>query len=163
MERFSRKKLGLLGLVPAALFTGCVAAYPGSGPDDPYAHPYYPPRGVDYGYSREQFARLAHELDDRAARAHAIAERHAASYGPREQEFFERIHHFSDEARDFHFRYENGDIRSRGELRDNLSHLLNDARATDDAIRRANVFPEVWGEWQGVIRVLQRMLDFARV
>lgn len=128
-------------------------------PDYRYGHPYSPPRDARYGYSNERFAALAHELDDRSARAHEIAEGLATRGGAREQELFARIHHFSDRARAFHERYESGEINSRGRLREEISHLLDDARATDDAIRRANVFPEVWNEWMGVVRVLQQMLN----
>lgn len=152
-------------LAVTAVLSACSAgvstgyAYPG---DERYGHPYYPPRNTDYGYRNEQFAVLAHELHDRAERAHALAEHRAASYGPREQEFFARIHRFSDEAADFHARYESGDIRSRAEMRESLGRLLQDAQDTDRAIRSANVFPEVWDEWSGVVRVLQRMLDMVR-
>lgn len=168
MNRTTRTRLGLLlgaAVAVGTLVTGCTAQVSsgyGYEGDERYGHPYYPPRNVDYGYRREQFASLAHELHDRAARAHAIAERRTPSYGHREQEFFSRIHRFSDEAADFHSRYESGDIRSRADLRDSLSRLLNDARDTDRALRDANVFPEVWEEWQGVVRVLQRMVDMAR-
>ena len=149
-------------LASSALAMACVSSYPPSGPydgDDRYSHPYYPPHNQSYGYSNDRFAALAHELDDRAARAHEIAEARAASLGPREQEFFARIHHFSDQARAFHEGYESGQINSRQALRDEINHLLDDARDTNQAIRQANVIPEVWDEWQGVIRVLQRMLD----
>ena len=169
MNRPHRKGIFLwtaAALAAGSLAAGCTATVSGGYTyegDEPYSHPYYPPRSVDYGYRREQFAALAHELDDRAERAHRIAEHRAASYGPREQDFFGRIHRFSDEAADFHARYESGDIRSRAELRDNLARLLQDAQDTDQALRGANVFPEVWEEWRGVVRVLQRMLDMARV
>lgn len=148
-------------LAGGALSLACATPYPGpyDEPDSRYARPYYPPRDARYGYSNERFAALAHELDDRAARAHQIAEGLAVRRGPREQEFFERIHHFSDMARDFHERYESGQINSRGQLRAEIGHLLDDARATDDAIRGARVLPEVVSEWQAVIRVLQRMLE----
>ena len=108
----------LVALVSTVLLLACVSSYPPSGPygepDYRYGHPYYPPRDRTYGYSNDRFAALAHELDDRAARAHELAESHVASFGPREQEFFARIHHFSDEARSFHERYESGQINSRG-------------------------------------------------
>ena len=149
-------------LAGSASALACVSSYPPgpyNEPDYRYGHPYSPPRDARYGYSNERFAALAHELDDRAARAHQIAEGLSARNGPREQEFFGRIHHFSDQARAFHERYESGEINSRGRLREEIGHLLDDARATDDAIRRANVFPEVWNEWQGVVRVLQQMLN----
>ena len=155
--------LACAALATGALAVSCVSSYPPSGPyeepDYRYSHPYHPPHDRAYGYSNERFAALAHELDDRAARAHTIAETRTASLGPREQEFFARIHHFSDQARAFHERYESGEINSRGRLRDEINHLLEDARDTDRSIRQANVFPEVWNEWQGVVRVLQRMLD----
>ena len=155
--------LSWAALALSAVALACASSYPPSGrygePDYRYGHPYYPPRDRTYGYSNERFAALAHELDDRAARAHELAESRVASFGPREQEFFARIHHFSDEARSFHERYESGQINSRGQLREEISHLLDDARNTDQSIRRANVFPEVWDEWRGVLGVLQRMLD----
>ncbi len=160
MNRF--RILSWIALAASALGLACVSSYPPSGPYEPdyrYGHPYYPPDNRGYGYSNERFAALAHELDDRAARAHEIAETRAASLGPREQEFFARIHHFSDQARAFHERYESGQINSRGRLREEINHLLDDARDTDQAIRRANVFPEVWEEWRGVVAVLQRMLE----
>lgn len=164
MKKMNRLPHLLLALFGVALLTSaCVATV--SDPNDPtnrYGRPYHPPPARDYGYSRDQFARLAHELDDRASRAHRIAERGAATHGPREQEFFGRIHHFSDEARDFHERYESGDIRTRQDLRSSMNELIRDARATDTALREANVFREVWSEWTGVISVLQRMLDMVR-
>ncbi len=160
-KRLPHLLFALLGVV--LLGAGCVATV--SDPydtTDRYGHPYYPPPARDYGYAREQFARLAHELDDRAARAHRIAERRGGASGSREQEFFGRIHHFSDEARDFHERYESGEIQTRQDLRASMNELIRDARATDAAMRDANVFPEVWNEWSGVIAVLQRMIDMVR-
>jgi hypothetical protein len=161
MKRY--RILSWAALASSVLALACVSSYPPSRPygepDYRYGHPYYPPSNRSYGYSNDRFAVLAHELDDRAARAHELAESRTASFGPREQEFFARIHHFSDEARSFHERYESGQINSRGQLREDINHLLGDARATDQAIRGANVFPEVWDEWRGVVGVLQRMLD----
>jgi hypothetical protein len=150
-----------LGLLTAAavLAAGCAGTYSaGVTVSDPYARPYYPPPEVRYNFPAERFATLAHELDDRAARAHELAETHTASSGPRAQEFFERIHHFSDRARAFHWRYERGEIRAQDRLRAELQHLLDDARATDEAIRQARIYPEVYEEWNGVIRVLNQML-----
>ncbi|MDQ6894582.1 MAG: hypothetical protein M3167_18150 [Acidobacteriota bacterium] len=165
-QRFRLRSLVFAaGLPVLVLFAaGCPGTYVVStGPDDArYSHPYYPPPSSDYGYAREQFARLAHELDDRSARAHHIAERRAATWGQDERRFFERIHHFSDEARNFHERYESGEIRTRQDLRASMEELIRDARATDRAIREGNVFPEVWDEWAGVIATLQRMIDMVR-
>ena len=163
-KRLSERWLWLgPALVASALGAGCGGTYSvGYDPGDPYAHPYYPPQEVRYSFPRERFAALAHELDDRAARAHELAESHIAGYGPRAQEFFERIHHFSDQSRAFHVRYERGEIRTQDRLREELQHLIDDARATDDAIRQARVFNEVYEEWSGVIRVLNRMIEMAR-
>jgi hypothetical protein len=158
--------VGILGVSTVlALAAGCVASGPPPPHSDPYGRydrPYYPPRDARYGYRQEEFARLAHELEDRAARAHEIAEESSPRHGPREQEFFTRIHHFSDQAYRFHRRYEEGDIRDPRALREELQHLLDDARETDRSIRQASVFREVWNEWQGVLRVLQRMIDMVR-
>lgn len=166
MNNLRRIWLGALAAPAVLLLVGCVSSGPAPGPyGDPYGRydrPYYPPQDARYSYSREEFARLSHELDDRASRAHEIVEESAASHGPREQEFFVRIHHFSDRARAFHRRYEEGDIRDPGRLRTELQHLLEDARGTDQAIRGASVFRQVWEEWQGVVRVLQRMLEVVR-
>ena len=164
-RRLSHRWLWLgLALAASTLGAGCGATYSG-GYDarDPYGHPYYPPPEVRYSFPRERFAALAHELDDRAARAHELAEGRISGYGPRAQEFFERIHHFSDQARAFHERYERGAIRTQDRLRGELQHLLDDARATDEAMRQARVFPEVYDEWSGVMRVLNRMIEMARV
>ena len=146
----------------AILAIGCAGGYAMSVESEPYARPYYPPPEVRYSFSAERFATLAHELDDRAARAHELAETHAAGNGPRAQEFFETIHHFSNQERAFHVRYERGTIRDVGRLREELQHLLDDARATDIAIRQARVYPEVYDEWTGLIRVLNRMIEMAR-
>jgi hypothetical protein len=123
-----------------------------------YAPPAHPPVG-NYGYSREQLATLAHELEDRATRAHELAERLATNGGPREQEFFETIHHFNDEARDFHQRVESGSLANPNEIRAEASHLLDDARATDARMRQNNVFPGVWREWQAAMQTLQSILN----
>ncbi len=161
MTKPSSKRAIGFGLVlgAAILAAGCEGSYIATVSSEPYGRPYYPPPEVHYAFPVERFAVLAHELDDRASRAHEIAEQHAAAYGPREQEFFGRIHHFSDQARAFHARYERGDIRTAERLRAEVQHLLDDAQATDSAIRQANVFPEVWEEWRGVVRVLNRMLQ----
>jgi hypothetical protein len=163
-KRLSRRWFWLgPALVASALGAGCGTSSGSYDARDPYGRPYYPPPEVRYSFPRERFAALAHELDDRAARAHELAEGRIEGYGSRAHEFFERIHHFSDQARAFHMRYERGEIRTQDRLRGELQHLLDDARATDDAIRQARVFPEVYEEWSGVIRVLNRMIEMARV
>ena len=162
MKKSQKNWLGLGALIGVAvLAAGCGGAYGVSVSSDPYGRPYYPPREVRYSFPAERFAALAHELDDRAARAHELAETLQAGSGPRAQEFFERIHHFSDQARAFHVRYERGSIRDTGQLRVELQHLLDDAQATDNAIRQARVYTEVYEEWAAVIRVLNRMIQMA--
>ena len=152
-----------LALGASGLVAGCDATVSaGYVAGDPYGRPYYPPPEVRYSFPRERFAALAHELDDRAARAHELAESRVEGYGPRAQEFFERIHHFSHQARAFHERYERGAIRTQDSLREELQHLVDDARATDAAIRQERLFTEVYEEWSGVIRVLNRMIEMAR-
>lgn len=123
-----------------------------------YAPPAHPPVG-GYGYSREQLATLAHELDDRATRAHQLAEQLATGGGPREQQFFESIHHFNDEARDFHQRVESGTLLDANQIRAEAGHLLEDARAADAGMRQNNVFPQVWREWQAAMQTLQSILN----
>jgi hypothetical protein len=126
-----------------------------------YGHPYVPPSDDRAIGSRGEFARLAHELDDRAFRAHEIAERRFAGFGRGEQELFARIHHFSDQVHLFHEQLETGEL-SGGRLRGSLEHLIEDARETDRSMRQAQVFPETRDEWQGVLRVLDRMLALVR-
>ena len=111
-----------------------------------------------YGYSRERLAALAHELEDRATRAHELAERLAVNNGPRQQEFLEAIHHFNDQSAAFHQRVEQG-MNDPVQIRAEVNHLLDDARQADQGMRQANVFPEVWQEWRGAMQVLERILS----
>ena len=141
------------------ILTGCA-----SGPYDTgsrYGHPYLPPTDDRAIGSRGEFARLAHELDDRAFRAHLLAERGAAPSGQSEQQLFARLHHYSDEVHLFHEQLETGDLTG-GKLRGALERLLEDAHDTDRLLRQAQVFPEVRNEWQDVLRVLDRMLSLVR-
>jgi uncharacterized protein YukE len=135
--------------------------------NQPYGNPPYrggyappgPPPGGGHRYSRDQLISLAHELDDRATRAHELAERLATGGGPREQEFFGAIHHFNDETRDFRQRVESGSLAGPDQVRAEASHLLDDARAADARMRQNNVFPEVWREWQAAMQTLQNILN----
>jgi hypothetical protein len=137
---------------------GCVAHYDRG---TRYGHPYSSPRDDRTIGSRREFASLAHELDDRAFRAHEIAERRSSAFGRGEQEHFARLHHFSDQVHLFHERLETGELSGMS-LRGSLEHLLDDARDVDRSLRQAEVFPEVRDEWQGVVRVLERMLTLVR-
>jgi hypothetical protein len=127
----------------------------GEAPPPAYGGPHSP--GA-HGYSRERLATLAHELEDRATRAHEQAERLAANNGPRQQEFLETIHHFNDQAAAFHQRVESG-LNDPAQIRAEVNHLLDDARQADQGMRQTNVFPEVWQEWRNAMQVLERILN----
>jgi uncharacterized protein YukE len=131
-------------------------------PPPAYRPGYPPPYGGAhspnaYVYSQERLAALAHELEDRATRAHELAERLAASNGPRQQEFLEAIHHFNEQSAAFHQRVEHG-MSDPAQIRAEVNHLLDDARQADQGMRQTNVFPEVWQEWRGAMQVLERIL-----
>src|SRR5204863_4023381 len=96
-----------------------------------------------YCYSRERLAALAHELENRATRAHELAERPAVNNGPRQQEFLEAIHHFNEQSAALHQRAEPG-MSDPVQIRAEVNHLLDDARQADQGMRQTNVFPEVW-------------------
>jgi hypothetical protein len=124
--------------------------------------PRYEYRGQGYGDGRrsdDRLASLARELDDRATRAHELAEGLMGNPGGRaHRDYFDRIHHFNEQARDFDRRVSSGQS-DRRELRDEARHLLDDARQADSQMRANNVFPEVWEEWRGAMQVLERILN----
>jgi len=133
------------------------------GPRDGYGQQpgYY---GRQQGYydrrgSYDRLASLARELDDRATRAHQVAE--DAFGNPRgraHRDYFERIHHFNDQAREFDRLVSSRQADYR-QLREQARHLLDDARQADADMRQNNVFPEVWEEWRGAMQVLQQILN----
>ena len=111
------------------------------------------------GYPRGQVAALSRELAERATRAHRMAEGgNNAGWGSRHRQYFETIHHFDDQARDFEQRVSSGQM-DRQALREQARHLLEDARRADRDMRANNVFPEVWEEWRGAMQVLERILS----
>src|SRR5262249_50969087 len=131
------------------------------GARDEYGQPgYYGQQG--YSGRRGSYDRLAspaRELDGRAAPAHELAEGLMGNAGGRaHREYFDRIHHFNDQARDFDQRVSSGQSDYR-ELRDEARHLSDDARQADSQMRANNVFPEVWEEWRGAMQVLERILN----
>jgi hypothetical protein len=107
----------------------------------------------------DRLASLARELDERATRAHQMAE--DAAGNPRwraHREYFERIHHFNDQARGFHQVVSSRQADFR-QLREQAQHLLEDARQADADMRQNNFLPEVWEEWRGAMQVLERIVN----
>jgi hypothetical protein len=106
--------------------------------------------------SRE-LAGLVRDLEDRAGRAHGLAQRVAAE-GPYRREFFQSIREFHEQAVAFRRRVDSG-ASDRAQTRAEAARLLESARETDQRMRRSRAFPEVWQEWQGAIQVLQRIVS----
>ena len=123
---------------------------------DEYGERLSPPGPPD---SRE-VAGLARELEDRAGRAHAVAQRVAAQ-GPYRREFFQSIRDFHDQVVAFRRSVESG-ASDRRQIRAEAGRLLDSARQTDQSMRRSNAFSDVWPEWQAAIQTLQRILGLAR-
>jgi hypothetical protein len=123
---------------------------------DEYGERQGPPGPPD---SRE-LAGLARELEDRAGRAHGLAQRVAAQ-GPYRREFFQSIRDFHDQAVAFRRSVESG-ASDRRQIRAEAGRLLDSARRTDQSMRRSNAFPDVWPEWQAAMQVLQRILSLPR-
>ena len=98
---------------------------------------------------------LAHELDQRAARAASLAGR----YNFR-GEYASNIQHLSDQARYFHDQIDNNRIGG-SELRSQLVHLLEDAQRAQEEMRRMNVGPDLADEWNAIVQILTRMRDLA--
>jgi hypothetical protein len=119
---------------------------------DEYGERLSPPGSPD---SRE-VAGLARELEDRAGRAHAVAQRVAAE-GPYRREFFQSIRDFHDQVVAFRRSVESG-ANDRRQIRAEAGRLLDSARRTDQSMRRSNAFPDVWPEWQAAMQTLQRIL-----
>lgn len=129
---------------------------PADSARDEYGERHDPPGRGD---SRD-LAGLARELEDRAARARELAKRVAAERGPYRREFLVSINDFHDQAAAFRQRVESGP-GDRREIRAEAARLLESARQTDQRMRQGNGFREVWPEWQGMMQILQRILDRA--
>jgi hypothetical protein len=128
---------------------------PGSVPDPHRSGSYGGPYG---GYGRTTDLReLAHELDERAARAASLAGRYNFS-----REYASNIQHLSEQARYFHDQIDNNQLGG-SELRAQVVHLLEDAQAAQEEMRRMNVGPDLADEWNAVVQILTRMRDVARV
>lgn len=127
---------------------------PGSVPDPHRSGSY----GDPYGYGRTTDMReLAHELDERAARAASLAGRYNFS-----REYASNIQHLSEQARYFHDKIDNNQLGG-SELRAQVVHLLEDAQSAQDEMRRMNVGADLADEWNAIVQILTRMRDLARV
>lgn len=131
--------------------------HPGSGsvPDPHRSGSYGDPYG---GYGRTTDIReLAHELDERAARAASLAGRYNFS-----REYASSIEHLSEQARFFHDQIDNNQLGG-SELRAQVVHLLEDAQRAQEEMRRMNVGRDLAEEWNAIVQILTRMRDVVRV
>lgn len=104
-----------------------------------------------YAYSTD-LGQLARELEARASRVSQLADRYGGRYGSSSE-----LRRFSDQARDFRNDVEDGRRLSRTQLRSRVNRLLEDARHAHAEINRNRVSSEVAVEWDGIVRVLDRM------
>lgn len=130
---------------------------PGRFTDDRYRR--YPDRNDERYDSRHstEIGALARELEERAVRMSQLAARNR--YGDR-YGYSSDLRRFSDEARDFRVAVDSRDL-SRAELRSRVNRLLEEARDAYNEVSRAGVETSVAVEWDGVVRVLDRMRDLA--
>src|SRR5262245_33018906 len=112
------------------------------------------------GRERTEFRRLALELDDNATRARRAAENGVAA-SARGREVIRDIESFNERTHDLAARSDNGELRTR-EIGPTVDSLLEDARRTEESLRSARVFPEVWETWTRTIHTLERMEDLVR-
>jgi hypothetical protein len=112
------------------------------------------------GARLQQFRELAHELDTRASRTLAAAERSAPS-NERARTILADLRHFADQARSLHDRSDANDVAPR-EIGGIVDHLLEDARLADRNMRDARAFSDAWDDWSRTIDVLNRMANLMR-
>jgi hypothetical protein len=120
-------------------------AYPDTRSNDGY----YDPNGSSR-YSTD-LRQLAQELDERATRVAQMADRYGSRYGSSSE-----LRLFSDEARAFRTAVE-GRQFSQTELRTRINRLLQEAQTAHDEISRSRISQDVATEWDGIVRVLDRM------
>jgi hypothetical protein len=121
--------------------------YPDTRSNDGYYDP-----NASSRYSTD-LRQLAQELDERAARVAQLTDRYGSRYGSSSE-----LRRFSDEARDFRSAVENRQF-SQSELRARINRLLQEAQSAHDEISRSRVSSDVAAEWDGIVRVLDRMRD----
>lgn len=97
---------------------------------------------------------LAEELEQRTARAARFAERSGLGNGA------SAVQHLSEQARSFNSQVERGRLSS-SELREQISHLLEDAQSAQNDLARRSASRELRNEWDGIVRVLLRMREVA--
>lgn len=129
-------------------------------PPDQHRDEYGERRSPQGPADSRELAGLVRELEDRAGRAHAVAQRVAAQ-GPYRREFFQSIRDFHDQAVAFRRNVDSGASDHR-QIREEAGRLLDSARRTDQSMRRSNAFPEVWPEWQAAMQTLQRIFALVR-
>lgn len=122
--------------------------------DDRYRR--YPDRN-DGTYDDSRYStdmrQLARELEERAVRMSQFAGRDGSRYG-----YSSEVRRFSDEARDFRAAVDGREL-SRDELRVRVNRLLEEARDAHSEISGAGADTRVAVEWDGIVRVLDRMRD----
>jgi hypothetical protein len=125
-----------------------VDTYPDTRRDDGY----YDPNGSSR-YSTD-LRQLAQELDERAARVAQMTDRYGSRYDSTSE-----LRRFSDEARNFRTAVESRQF-SQTELRSRINRLLQEAQTAHDEISRSpRISQDVAAEWDGIVRVLDRMRD----
>jgi hypothetical protein len=104
-------------------------------------------------YGSIDLRQLARELDERATRVTQMSDRYGSRYGSSSE-----MRRFSEEARDFRDAVESRRL-SQTELRSRVNRLLEEARDAHDEISRSRISQDVATEWDGIVRVLDRMRD----
>lgn len=107
----------------------------------------------DDAYGATDLRRLAHELDQRAARASQLA---AGSSGYGRYNDYSDIREFSEQARSFRALVDQNRL-TRSQLRSEVNELLEEAEDAYDDLRRTNVSRELSNEWDAVVQILNRM------
>lgn len=130
--------------------------YPGYERDDRWTRSgtggYDRPGGY---YSTSDLRQLARELDERTARMVQLASVSGTRYGTR-YGYSSEVRRFSDEARNFRDEVDNRNF-SQSELRSRVNRLLENARDAHSEITGVGTDSRVAAEWDGIIRVLDRM------
>ena len=107
----------------------------------------------DYAYGTTDLRQLAHELDQRAARASQLA---GGSSGYGRYNDYSDIREFSEQARSFRALVDQNRL-TRSQLRSEVNELLEEAEDAYDDLRRTNVSRELSVEWDAVVQILNRM------
>jgi|SRR5215471_381084 len=108
--------------------------------------------------SMDRVAQLSRDLADRASRASQMTRDLPESRGAYTRNYSETIDLFARRARDFDRAASSSQADPRA-LRDEARRLLDDARRAEADMRQNNVFPQVWGEWQGIEQTLEQIVD----